>query len=529
MRRACFAFFLALLASLWLAGCGGGPNADGIRADLDERLAQALPPGTVQLVGIDRRGSQSDTKAPAGETRRVVYFDAELKLLRDYDFGAWDSPGVAGLISALGAGPRGITGITSGGNKAGDILRAHGTALYRRDGERWVSVQPAGYRPAEAPAVATNAPTGPAAILDAMRKVVEAVQKDASPAQRAVIEQELTTAHANIRARLARVDEGYAIAAGAEHGQYLRFVRALVEGARVRAIPLVTRGGEENLRLLRGGKVSAAMAQGDAALDAYEGKGAFAEDGPHASLRAIGSLYPEPVHVLVRDGDPARSVSDLRGKRIAVGERGAASRGTVLRVLAAHGLTENDFKVEEVGLGAALVALRQNQVDAVMQVIGVPSDSIRDALSELPLRLLPLDERAIAAMIGQKAGYFRASIAPGTYPGLREPVRTIATAAILVTGPDLSDTEVADLTRLVYRHGRDLVARGSAQGGQINVATAREGLVIPQHLAAAKVLDGLAAGTAATPGQRSGGPSTQAPASAPASAPAATASMPGAR
>ncbi|AGW94734.1 MULTISPECIES: TAXI family TRAP transporter solute-binding subunit [Cupriavidus] len=499
MRRAFFAILFALLATAWLAGCGGGPPAEGIRTGLNERLAQALPPGTVELVGIDRRGSQSDTKAPAGETRRVVYFDAELKLLRDYDFGAWDSPGVAGLVSALGSGPRGITGITSGGNKAGDIIRAHGTALYKREGERWVSVLPAGYRPAEAPAVATNAPSGPAAILDAMRKVIESVQKDASPAQRAIIEQELTTAHANIRARLARANEGYAIAAGAEHGQYLRFAQALVDGVKVRAIPLVTRGGEENLRLLRAGKVSVALAQADAALEAYEGKGVFAGDGPHASLRAVGSLYPEPVHVLVRGADPARSVSDLRGKRIAVGERGSASRVTVLRVLAAHGLTDKDFKAEEVGLGPALVALRQNQVDAVMQVIGVPSDSIREAIGEMPLRLLPLDERAIAAMVAQKAGYFRATIAPGTYPGLHEPVRSLATAAILVTGPDLSDTEVAELTRLVYAHGRDFVARGSAQGGQISVATSREGLVIPQHLAAAKVLDGMARGGAAAP------------------------------
>ncbi|WP_354686831.1 TAXI family TRAP transporter solute-binding subunit [Cupriavidus necator] len=517
MRRALLAILFALLASAWLAGCGSGPPAEDMRSSLNERLAQALPPGTVEVVSIDRRGSQSDTKAPTGELRRVVYFDAELKLLRDYDFGAWDSPGVAGLVSALGAGPRGISGITSGGNKRGDIIRAHGTALFKLDGERWVSVLPAGYRPAEAPAVATNVPSGPAAILDAMRKVIDSVQKDASPAQRAVIEQELTTAHANIRARLARVSEGYAIAAGAEHGQYLRFARALVAGARVRAMPLVTQGGEENLRLLRAGKVPVALAQADAALEAYEGKGAFDGDGPHVSLRAIGSLYPEPVHVMVRGADPARSVSDLRGKRIAVGERGAASRATVLRVLAAHGLTDKDFKAEEVGLGPALVALRQNQVDAVMQVIGVPSDSIRDAIGQMPLRLLPLDERAIAAMIGQKAGYFRATITPGTYPGLLEPVRTIATAAILVTGPDMSDTEVAELTRLVYAHGRDFVARGSAQGGQISVATARQGLVIPQHLAAARVLDGMVPGGGA-----------RAPARVPAAPPAA-ASVPGAR
>ena len=109
---------------------------------------------------FERRGSQSDTKAPAGETRRIVYFDAELKLERDFDFGAWDSPGVAGIVSALGAGPKGIVGITSGGNKAGDVVRAHGTALYKREGDGWVPVAAGGYRPTAAPAYATNAPQG---------------------------------------------------------------------------------------------------------------------------------------------------------------------------------------------------------------------------------------------------------------------------------------------------------------------------------------------------------------------------------
>ena len=52
-------------------------------------------------------------------------------------------------------------------------------------------------------------------MLEAMRKTIESVPQDAAPAQRAVIEEELTAAHAAIQARLARAANGYAIAAGA--------------------------------------------------------------------------------------------------------------------------------------------------------------------------------------------------------------------------------------------------------------------------------------------------------------------------
>ena len=479
-----------VLIVLALAGCSSGPDAAALRKGVEERIAQALPAGTVSLAALQRRGSQSDTRAPAGETRRIVYFDADLKLARDFDFGAWDSPGVAGLVSALGAGPRGITGITSGGNKTGDVVRAHGTALYKRDGGSWVPVVAGGYRPPEAPAYATNAPQGPAAVLEAMRKVIDSVPQ--GPAQRAVIEEELTAAYATIRARLARVSEGYSIAAGPEHGQYLRFAQALAAGDGHRIVPLVTRGGEENLRLLRDGKVSLALAQGDVALQAYEGKDAFANDGPYSSLRAVGSLYPEPVHVLVRADSGLKAIADLAGKRVAIGLPGAASRITAVRVLQAHGLGIKEITPLELTIGDALIALRRGGADAVIQVIGVPADSVRDALDQVPLRLLPLAPPAVESLVAANAGYFAYTIPPGTYSTQKDAVRTVATAALLIAGTDLSETEIGTVTRLVFARGRDFTARGSAQGTQVSVATARQGLSVPLHAAAGKALDGMA-------------------------------------
>ena len=269
-----------LLLVLALAGCGGGPDGDALRKDVSGRLAEALPKGEVSLAEFTRRGSQSDTKAPAGETRRIVYYDATLKVEKDFDSGAWDGPGVAGLVSTLGAGPKGISGLASGGNKAGDMLRVRGTALYKREGGQWTPVATAGFRPSVAPAYATSEAQGAAAIMQDINKVLASVPKGAAPATRAIIEQELTSAYAAIRARTARSEKGYAIAAGPEHGQYLRFAQAVAAETTIRTVPLITRGGDENLRLLREGKVVLAISQGDAALDAFQGRGNFVREGP---------------------------------------------------------------------------------------------------------------------------------------------------------------------------------------------------------------------------------------------------------
>jgi len=59
------------------------------------------------------------TRTPAGETRRIVYYDAIFRVQKDTDFGAWDAPGMAALVSALGAGPKGVSGVQSVGVSSG--------------------------------------------------------------------------------------------------------------------------------------------------------------------------------------------------------------------------------------------------------------------------------------------------------------------------------------------------------------------------------------------------------------------------
>jgi hypothetical protein len=65
-------------------------------------------------------------------------------------------------------------------------------------------------------------------------------------------------------------------------------------------------------------------------------------------------------------------------------------------------------------------------------------------------------------------------------------------------GSLLSAIEVEALTRLVFEKGQDFAARGSAQGTQVSAGTARAGLSVPLHVAAAEALDAIAAGKRTT-------------------------------
>ena len=416
----------------------------------------------------------------------MVYYDVELDLGRDIALGAWDQPGAASLVTLLGAGPRSISGVKSGGNQAGDRIVAHASAIYRQDGDAWKLVTPAGFKAAEAPSLDTGAPPPVTRqLLDTLDQITHSVAYSASSTAQHVVQQELERSVSRINGRLARMQQGYPLAGGPDRGEYVAFARALTAVGRaqqIRVTPLITGGGAENIALLRSGDAVVGLAQADTARMAYEGRGPFAAQGPFVALRALGSLYPELVHIVVRDDPALRGVRDLKGKTIALGPEGSAVRATLEAVLAAHGLQAGrDYTVVDTPFAASLPALNAGNVDAAAQVIGVPATPLRDALTQARLKLLPLDPAAVKALAANESELMPLEIAAGTYPNQPDPIPTIGTAALLLTTADLTRDEALVVVRAVYQTGQDLLAAGSPQGAQVSVANARRGLTVPLH------------------------------------------------
>lgn len=483
-----------VLALAILAACGGQPEAEQLRSDVGRQLAQVYGQDAFRIVELNRLGSAVDSGAPAGETRRVVYYDIALQLEKDIELGGWDQPSVASLVTVLGAGPQGITGVLSGGNRAGDIIEAHASAIYRENDEgSWQLVAPAGVTPSRAPSFETGAPPPVAQrLLKTLDDITSSVARDGSSTAQRIVQQELQRSVARINGRLTRMQQGYPFAAGAEGGEYLAFARALASLERndpFRLVPLVTSGGRENIDLLRQGDAVLAIAQADTARLAYEGKGPFASQGAFASLRALGSLYPELVHIIVPASSAVETVGQLKGKRIALGPEGSAVRTTLLAVLEAHGLSPGeDYQVDDAAFADALPRLRRGEVDAVVHVIGVPSTALRDAYSRAPFRLLPLDEGVVKRLTAPDSVLLPLSMAAGSYPGQASALPTVGMAALLLSTTELTRGEATGIVDAVYRHGQDILARGSVQAAQVSVANARRGVSVPVHDGAEEAL-----------------------------------------
>jgi TRAP transporter TAXI family solute receptor len=485
---------LLLLAGVLLAACSPAPDGEKVAGAVQQRLDVTFGERVLEVVSLRRAGSSPLAAAADGSARRLVYFRARLKLARDYDFTAWNSLNLSALANLLGATDRGVQGIQTGGNRVGDELRVHGTVEVVRRGEDWEPAVAA--RPAPAPGIETAGPgqspqaSSALARLDALR---DRARGPHAAQRRAVIDEEIERALARIELRLDRLALLKILAGGPPGGAYAGVAQLIAA-----ALPasdrepgftaLATNGSVENLRRLGDGTVDLALVQSDLAAQALAGLGAFQGEPPMTELRALASLFPEALHLVARKDAGIEAVGDLAGKRVDIGLPGSGTRIHALDVLAAAGLSAKDLgAAREDGMATALKSLEAGRLDALFTTVHAPAPQIQRLATSGRIRLLSLDA-ATVARLQQKEPYLVGVRLPlGTYPGVPEPIATIAVTALLVGTEHLPTHEVERLLQTLF--GRiDFARAGSSAGSQVSRRTALDGVSIPLHEAAERIL-----------------------------------------
>src|SRR5258707_3104882 len=188
----------------------------------------------------------------------------------------------------------------------------------------------------------------------------------------------------------------------------------------------------QNVLAVSAGQLESALAQADIAYWAYTGglpaarrcgtgkDDAAARSGgtpplksraPLKNLRAIAGLYPEDVHVVVRADSAIRSLRDLKGKRVALGEPESGTLTDARIVIEAAGLSECEMKPEYLRLSEAADGLVQGRIDAVFLVRCYPVPAIADISSAVPTRLVPIP-REVAERLSRKFSFFGTDVVP---------------------------------------------------------------------------------------------------------------------
>jgi TRAP transporter TAXI family solute receptor len=475
-----------LLASL-AAACARGPDASGLADDVQARLDALFDRPVLVLRDLKRQGSAPFASAEDGARQAIVYFNARLEFVEAYDPSDWEGLSPQLIATALGATDAGVVGLGGGRMEPGSALRAYGSLVYRRDGEEW---RPTDLR-LPRPAVASQGVQGAATSRtdELIRRLAQMV--DTSPVPRdlreRVVAEELDRALQNIQLRLDTGTQAIVVATGPQDGEYARFMGSI--GARLGKRRLLevayTEGSVANAFLVDSGRARFALVQSDVAQAAVGGQGLFATTGPQRQLRAVASLFPEPLHVVVRANSGLTSLAQLASRRVALGAPGSGSRHTALQALAAHGLVGGSFtEVTPDGPADALRRLSDGSLDAVVEVVSAPWGSLARTASGTPLALLPLEPAAIAAIVAQDPATVPLVIPANTYPGQRRPIQTVAATALLVTNAGTPEEVVGWMLDALFA-ASDAPGRG-VSASRLSRERALVGVSIPLHEGAAR-------------------------------------------
>jgi uncharacterized protein len=97
---------------------------------------------------------------------------------------------------------------------------------------------------------------------------------------------------------------------------------------------VASNGSVANVNAINGGGAESGFSQADVAYWAYTGTGVFEGRPKVTDLRSIANLYPESVHVVVRKAAGAKSIADLKGKKISIDEPGSGTLINAKAILA---------------------------------------------------------------------------------------------------------------------------------------------------------------------------------------------------
>jgi TRAP-type uncharacterized transport system substrate-binding protein len=166
---------------------------------------------------------------------------------------------------------------------------------------------------------------------------------------------------------------------GTYHAYALRYREILArDGVTLRLWP--SSGALQNLQRLTDSSV-----QADVAL--IQG-GLIASGTAVTGLASLGSAYYEPLWVFYRSRDEIHDLRPLRGKMVAIGQRGSGTGVLATALLRSSGLAQPPTTLLEIGGRAAVNLLTSGGIDAVFMMAPAESPLVGELMRAPGVRLL---------------------------------------------------------------------------------------------------------------------------------------------
>lgn len=235
----------------------------------------------------------------------------------------------------------------------------------------------------------------------------------------------------------------------------------------LRATVESTGGSVFNVNAIAAGDLEFGVVQSDRQYQAFNGTADW-EGKPVSDLRAVFSIHPESVTIVANADKGIKTVYDLKGKVVNIGNPGSGQRGNAEDLFAAAGMDVNkDIKAEGMKAAESASMLQDGRIDAFFYTVGHPNGSVKEAVSgatKVNFVSVPAD---VVKKLTDKFSYYADSEIPvDQYAGVANDanVPTFGVKATLVTSAKVPDDVVYAITKEVFENFEDFKKLHPAYG-----------------------------------------------------------------
>ena len=226
-----------------------------------------------------------------------------------------------------------------------------------------------------------------------------------------------------------------------------------------------TSGSQENIRRLVTGELDFAVS--NSAITYFAARGTEGWDRAYP-VRAVMTLAPNVALFLARANAGINQLSDLKGQRVVVGPAGAGFEYFVKPLLAAHGVTYEDFTPLNATQTAAVDMLSDGSAAAIFIGGAIPTASITQAAASMDISFVPFDPEAVKRLVSEYIFFDHATIPAGTYRNQTTEIAALDVGSMhFITAAEQDEELVYNVTKSLYEN-REQVLQRHAAGAAIN-------------------------------------------------------------
>lgn len=211
-----------------------------------------------------------------------------------------------------------------------------------------------------------------------------------------------------------------------------------------------TPGNNANVDMIENGELEFCTNGVFVIAESYAGEADWTGGTKYKKMRVMLPLNQMTLTAYTSVDSGIKSMSDLHGKRVGVGNKGAAIDNIARRFFAERGI--EPAMIHNDGWSATANALKDGIIDAVITMQKAPAAAILEIQSTVKLYMIPFSEEDLAVFKKQNPSFSASVLPKGCYDFVTEDIPSLSDWSTISCSADVPDEVVYELVKATFEH-----------------------------------------------------------------------------